>query len=378
MSRNTDYQFISTDTDTLVSSLIAAYETITGVSVQPASAEKLFILWIADIIVQERVLNNYTGNQNIPGRADGENLDALGELFYDKTRPEAQAAVCTERFYISAAQASAVLIPTGTRVTDASSTLFWETTADVYVPIGSLYVDIKIQCQTVGAAGNGYEAGQLNTIVDVYDYYDHCGNTTESDGGADAATDDEYYELMRSSEDAYSTAGSKGGYIYWAKQASTEVSDVVANRPSDGRVNLYILMDDGTIATPEIKAAVLAACTDDTVRPLTDYVNAEDPEVVSYDISFTYYIPSNTALSATEVQAAVAAAVAKYEVWQSAKLGRDINPSYLISLLMTTGVKRVVLASPDFTSLRDGSDDTVPQIAQVSAVTITDGGYEDE
>ena len=82
MSRNTQYQFISTDTNTLVSALVSGYEKITGISVQPASPEKLFIQWVADIIIQERVQNNYTGNQNIPSRASGENLDALGELFY--------------------------------------------------------------------------------------------------------------------------------------------------------------------------------------------------------------------------------------------------------------------------------------------------------
>ena len=54
MSRNTQYQFISTDTNALVSALVSGYEKITGVSVQPASPEKLFIQWVADIIIQER------------------------------------------------------------------------------------------------------------------------------------------------------------------------------------------------------------------------------------------------------------------------------------------------------------------------------------
>ena len=40
MSRNTQYQFISTDTNALVSALVSGYEKITGVSVQPASPEK--------------------------------------------------------------------------------------------------------------------------------------------------------------------------------------------------------------------------------------------------------------------------------------------------------------------------------------------------
>ena len=52
MSRNTQYKFASTDTGALVATLVARYEKITGVSVQPASPEKLFIQWIADILIQ--------------------------------------------------------------------------------------------------------------------------------------------------------------------------------------------------------------------------------------------------------------------------------------------------------------------------------------
>ena len=378
MPRNKEYQFISTDTNALVSQLISAYEKIVGLTVHPASPERLFIQWIADVIIQERVMNNYTGNQNIPSRAEGSDLDALGELFYDKSRPAAQAAICTVRFHISEAQASAILVPKGTRVTDKNNTLVWETTADAYVAIGDTYVDVMVQCQTVGTIGNGYAPGQINTLVDVFNYYDHCENTTTSDDGANTATDDEYYELMRASEDAYSTAGAKGGYLYFAKQVSTEIADVVGNSPSPGQVNLYVLMSNGSIAGEEIKNAVLAACNEEYVRPMTDLVVVDDPETVPYDITFTYYIPRNTSLSAAEIEAGVNDTVAEYISWQSAKLGRDINPSYLGSMLMKTGVKRIEMSAPAYASLRDGSDNTVPQVAQVGAVTITNGGYEDD
>ena len=43
MSRKEDYQFIETDTNALVSKLISSYEQITGVTVCPASPERLFI-----------------------------------------------------------------------------------------------------------------------------------------------------------------------------------------------------------------------------------------------------------------------------------------------------------------------------------------------
>ena len=458
MSRNSEYQFVSTDAEKLEALLIASYEKITKISIQPASPEKLFIQWVTSIILQERVLNNYTGNQNIPSRAEGENLDALGELFYVTERPDAQPAVCTERFHISEVQETAILIPAGTRVTDASSTLIWETAADVYVPIGSTYVDTQIRCRTPGVIGNGYAAGQINTAVDLYDYYSKCENITVSDDGADRAKDDEYYELMRSSMDSYSTAGPMGAYVYHAKRVSTEIADVKAVQPSEalkatldlytlsgnkyafiggdtlkaytlkvypagsatpavkaedytvnysdglltisitgggslasaekvdieieqvkaGYVYIYVLMDDGTIATTETKNAVLAACSEDTTRPLTDRVEVKDPEIVSYNIAFTYYIPKGMTASSLEIQEAVNAAVREYVSWQCGSLGRDINPSELYGRLMKTGIKRLELTSPNFTALRDGRDNTVPQIAAVGTITATNGGYEDE
>ena len=376
--RDAQYPFIPTDANALVSALVSGYERFTGASVQPASPEKLFIKWVADVLLQERALNNYTGNQNIPSRASGENLDALGELFYVTERPAAQPAVCSQRFHISQAQAAAILIPAGTRVTDASGALVWETVEDVYVGIGDTCADVQVRCQTPGVAGNGYAAGQLNTLIDLFDYYDHCENTTASDGGADEASDGEYYELMRASMDAYSTAGPQGGYIYHAKRVSTKIADVAANSPTPGTVDLYVLMDDGTIAQPEIKNAVLAACSADTVRPLTDLVSVKDPETAAYDIAFTYYIPAESPLSPADIEAAVDAAVKQYVAWQCGRLGRDINPSYLIGLLMQTGIKRVDLTAPAFTVLRDGSNQDTPQVAAIGGITATNGGYEDE
>lgn len=383
MSRNSEYQFVETDTDALVESLVSAYEQITGHAVAPASPERLFISWVANIILQERVYTNYVGNQNIPSRAEGVNLDAIAELYKTTVRPAAKAATATVRFYITEAQASAILIEAGTRITDISSTLIWETTEDAYVAIGDLYVDIPVKCQTLGIIGNDFAAGQLNTLVDLYDYCDRCENITVSEGGSDEATDEEFYNLLVASMDGFSCAGAKGGYIYFAKQVSTDIKDVAVNSPVDGEVKIYVLKEDGGIAGDELKAAVLAACNADEVRPLTDQVSVEDPEVVPYSIDLTYYIPADSD-SAAEVQAAVETAVGEFKLWQSGKLGRDINPSYLIGLIMQAGAKRVVLNSPAYTVLRDGySFDTVaesvPQVATNAPTTnVVNGGPEDE
>ena len=376
MARNPEYQFIPTDTDAVTELVTAVYEKITGTSVRPGSPEQLFIQWVGSVLVQERVLSNYAANQNIPSRAEGENLDALAELMYLPSRPQAAAAVCTQRFHISEPQLSAVLVPKGTRVT-CSGGLIWETVEDVYIPIGETCADTALRCQTPGAAGNGYAPGQLNTLVDVYDYYSKTENITKSDGGADAATDEEFYALMRASMDAYSCAGARGSYEYFARQVSTEIGDVLANSPTPGVVKLYVLMEDGALAGEEIKSAVLAACSANEVRPLTDQVSVEDAEIVPYDISFTYYLQSGRTKSGAEIQAAVDAAVKDYVRWQDTRLGRDINPDELRERLYHTGVKRIELSEPAFTVLRSGSR-TVPQVARVGKITVINGGYEDE
>lgn len=478
--RNADYQFISTDTSELEEYMISAYERITSETVYPASPERLFISWVANIILQERVLNNYTGNQNIPSRASGANLDALAELFYASARPDAKAAVCTVRFHISQAQSSVVIVPKGTRLTDRSGVVFWETEENAFIEIGQTFVDAPVRCMTPGTDGNGYEPGQINTLVDLYDFYSDCANITTSAGGSDKANDDEFYEILRESMDAYSTAGPAGSYSYHAKSVSTEIVDVAAVRLADdmqvtldvyrptttpvtaiiggdtileinvsgggnasafiggdstidlsrvvvhphnssavavlntdyfldytsslltisiapdgilsvetqidveysvnsaGQVTIYTLMKDGTPAGEEIKSAILEACSDETVRPLTDRVYVADPETVDYNIDFTYYITSENTRSAVEINDAVNKAVQAYIEWQHSKLGRDINPSYLISLLMKTGVKRVDVRSPVFTKLKDGSKNNVPQLAVLGTTTIVNGGTEEE
>ncbi len=388
MSRNTQHQFVSTDVEEVVSEVTTMYEAIMHTTVRPADPEMLFIRWVSSVIVQERTLTNYAGNQNVPSRAEGENLDALAELCFEMARPEARPSGCTMRFYISEPQESAILIPAGTRVTDKSGTMVWATEEDTYVNIGGSYADAHVTCQTVGLAGNGYAIGQIDTVVDVFDYYLRCENTTVSDGGSDVPTDDEFYELMRASMDGYSCAGSLGGYAYFAKRASTEIADVVPNSPSPGVVKIYVLMADGTIASEELKAKVLEECNAERVRAFTDNVSMGDPETVDYDIDLTYYVQENTNASQAEIRAAVEAAVQEYVRWQCGKLGRDINPSKLYHLLMGTGIKRVDLRSPVFTPLRDGKlalaktfedlSETVPQVAKLNTSKLVNGGYEDE
>lgn len=462
MSRIVDYEFVDSDSANVLNTLIERYEEITGHIMHSSDPERLFLAWVADVIIRERVNQNYIGNQNLPSRASGKNLDALGEWIFSLPRDPAQAAKCTVTFNISIPQDSAVIIPRGTRITDENQTLVWYTTSDAVIAIGSTSVNVMCQCETAGSVGNGYVRGTINTLIDVNNilYFASCFNVSESDGGSEEEQDESYFERMRTVLDSYSTAGAKGSYEYWAKSVSNEISDVKAIRPKiaktivlpvvlsstqdkkifiggdfidiealeirtydlskqavadtdysiselyeglyvisiiqsgvlssesqvnvtmyqedAGKVYLYALMNDGTIATDTIKNAILSTCSDEYVRPLTDFVSVHDPLTIDYDINIKYYVNSDSAIPLVDIQKNVQDAVDKYIQWQHTKLGRDINPAKLWQLLMQTGIKRAEILSPEFTVLNSGLDGGTPEVAKVDTITITNGGYEDE
>ena len=379
MSRDTEYQFADTDVSSLVSNMVGVYERLTGVAVQPASPEKLFIQWTANLLLQAYAKLNYAANQNLPSRAEGANLDAVAELYFQQSRSKAKSAVCTVRFHISEPQAFGIFIPAGTRVTDSGKTLYWETTQNASIIANASYIDLTVRCQTAGSVGNGWGVGQISSIVDVYDYYSACENITESGGGADEMTDEELYESCLQSVDALSVAGPSGAYVYHAKAVSTEIADVAVTSPEPGHVRIYALMADGTIANEAVKTLIYNACNADNVRPLTDYVVVADPATVRYNVNVTCWLDADNPSGDDAILAAVREAVNGFTAWQSAKLGRDINPSKLTSLIMSVpGVRRVEVASPAYANLHSGNAASAPRVALVGAVEIRNGGREQD
>ena len=111
---------------------------------------------------------------------------------------------------------------------------------------------------------------------------------------------------------------------------------------------------------------------DRRIRPLTDSVVVRAPAVMEYDVSMTYYIPSSSKSVVTAIQADVGTAVDIYNAWQTDKIGRDINPSYLIQKVMEAGAKRVVVESPKFTVLDEST------VARTGTVAVVFGGVEDD
>lgn len=378
-----DISFVDTNTETLVNNLIMSYEAFTGRTLYPADPARLFILWIADIIMQERIIINESAKQNVPRYAQGDYLDSLAEIFKDTERLQAQPATTTLRFYISAVQPSAQVVPLGTRATINGEIIF-ETTETATIPPGELYADAAAKCITteidpvtgkeitIGAKGNGFVAGQISQIVDLFPFYEKVENITTTDGGADRETDEAFYERLRDSMEAFSTAGPFGAYVYWAKTASARITDVKPTSPEPGVVDIRILLENGEVPDEQMLQLVLDTVSADKVRPFTDYVQVSAPDIVNYNIDVTYYIPSQSESSTAIIQQNVKAALEDFKKWQSEKMGRDINPSKLSEMLMSAGIKRLEIRAPAFTQIEDNA------VAILKTENVIYGGVEDE
>ena len=363
-----DIVFVDASKDSIEAEVVNAYESVSGRSLASGDPVRLFLLAIANIIILLLNQINETGKQNLLRYATGLNLDHKG-LEMGVERTPATAAKTSIKIFLSAKLGTPVTIPAGTRFS-AGGNIFFALDETMIIAAGSTDATGSATCLTYGESGNGYLPGQINNLVDPVPYVSQITNTTTSEGGADEQSDDSYRTDIQMAPEKFSTAGPSGAYEYYAKHASADIIDACVWSPSAGVVEIRPLLTGGKIPGQEILNIVKDACNDRSVRPLTDYVQVKAPEAVQYDVNLTYYIDRSNAAQASAIQAAVNVAVNDYITWQKSKLGRDINPSELISLIMQTGAKRVELLEPLFTKLED------TQIAQERSVNVNLGGYE--
>lgn len=310
-----------------------------------------------------------TGRRNFLKYATGSALDNLG-LWKQLHRKEAEPARTVLRFSMTDIRTSATGIPAGTRVCTADKVYFM---VDSYteIPIGALYADAPASALEPGIMGNGIGEGMLNIIVDPLPYIAAVTNIAVSSGGCDIESDDDFTYRIYAAPAGYSTAGPYGAYEYFARTARSDIGDVYITSPAPKEVLVCFTMGDGSLPDETILAEMYDYLSDQIRRPLTDLVTVKAPEEISYSIYMRYTISKTRAASAATIQKAVAAAVGQYQAWQR-KIGRDIIPSQLISLVMNAGARRVEVISPVYTVIKD---DGIPT---ADAVSVVYGGLEDD
>jgi phage-related baseplate assembly protein len=374
--------------DLVLAGVLARYKLTTGVTLAPADPRRLHMHAVVLELAHQRVLIDFSAKQNLLRFVSELYIAAYAELWGEEPLP-ALPSTCTERFNF--ASSSARTIAAGVRVTDGTN--IWQVTEDTSDT--AAFIDAPVECIVTGKATNGVAIGQIDTLVDPT-LVPGClsvENTTETISGRDVEGLEDFRTRLRDVPESRSTCGPRTAYQAAALEASASVADAVALGPNDsafmagtapepGQVHVCIIMgardDDGVLESvePEPEAGLLTtveeALTAEDVRPLTDFVTVKAAEFVDYDSIATYYIGRSRAKQATQIQDAVEEAYDAYQLWQQSKIGRDINPSELVTRLVNAGAKRVAVADPTFTALmRD-------EAARLSYSALVYGGVEDD
>ena len=158
--------------------------------------------------------------------------------------------------------------------------------------------------------------------------------------------------------EALTTAGSEGAYTFHALTSSSEVKDVDIYGPSDepGRVVVTVLSNDGDgMPSDNLLGTVNGALNSENIRPLTDFVTIQAPEIIHYTVIVTLFFYSGP--DPLVVKALSEQKLNDY-VTEHHLLGHDIPLSGIYAALHQVGVQRVVLTTP--------TDDIVVQRQQAA------------
>lgn len=349
----------------------ATKATGSTVALERASVHRMILYSAAAQIYQAMQYVDRAGKQSLLKYSYSDFLDNLG-LLKGVTREAAKAATTTLRFTVSAARDVATGIPQGTRVSNDGS-VYFQTTEYAEIAAGASTVEVAADCTVAGTDGNGMAVGELSTIVDPIPYVAGVANITASEGGAEIESDADLAERIYLAPGAYSTAGPEDGYLFHAKKFNTAIGDVVATSDHDaGQVDIVFIMADGSKPGAEMITGLEEYLNGKTIRPMTDKLTVSAPTEVDYTIALTYYINRSDSSRAVTIQAAVEQAVADYVTWQRT-IGRDINPSKLVALVMAAGAKRVTVTAPTYATVASTSVSSLSGAAAISY-----GGLEDD
>ena len=354
-----DFDFVETDSAKIYTAVIGNLMDYCNEPLYPGDQRRIFGEGLVMVLTALYSEFNDAMKQRTLRYARGTVLDAIGDRYSVKRLAPANASAVF-RFTASSLQLENIIIPAGTRITSDGS-VYFATQETAVLPAGEQYADLVCVCISGGSAYNGYTEGSISTLVDLIPYIASAVNVTATTGGDDGEPynedgDNKYRERIRLSPASLSTAGPESAYRYFALSADPDIVDVAivcpVNEPNT--VNIYPLMTGGELPDEETLQKVLDVLADD-VRPMTDKVQALTPEVVQYSVEIKYYCTKNDEASTIQTIEGDGGAIDKYNEWQTAALGRSINPDQLRRFILAptegTGALRVEVVRPTFAEL---------------------------
>lgn len=357
--------------DQVISEYKRLYKEKYGEDPNLGEADPKYLMMQAFALIEYQTMQyvDIKGKQELLKTATGDSLDNLAALL-GLTRKPAERAIATERFSIQEALTTFVPIPVGTRVRSQSG-FYFNTLEYAEIPAGETYVDTTVQAEEPGEGSNNLEVGAIDTLVDPIPFISSVSNQTASSGGINTESDDALTERIYLAPSQFSSAGPRDAYEYYTKEWRADIADVKVVTPDPCEIEIYAVTDQGALLNSTERAALLAYLSAEDKRPLCDEVSVKVPTEITYNITLTYYIATSQSQSAATIKSQVEQAIADFEKWQR-HLGRDINPTELITRIREAGAKRVTVTYPVHTVIAD------TELPKIGTETITYGGLEDD
>lgn len=354
-----EFNFVDTDSAKLYPAIIGALMDSCNEALYPGDERRIFGEALVSVFVALYAEFNDRMKQRTLRYARGSVLDAIGDRYgINRLAPASASAVF--RFSVASIQASNIVIPAGTRIT-TDGTVYFATERTVALNAGTDHVDVTAVCSEGGIIHNGYIAGSIATLVDLIPFIGSVANITETTGGDDGEPDtddgnERFRERIRLSPAMQSTAGPESAYRFFAMSADPDIVDVHVDCPEEdpNTVNIYALMAGGAVPDRTVLDKISEVLAHD-VRPMTDKVTAYAPEQVSFEVEIKYYCIKDDEAATVQAVEAAGGAIDQYIEWQTAKLGRSINPDQLRRFVMVpksgTGALRLDVVKPKASAL---------------------------
>jgi phage-related baseplate assembly protein len=156
-------------------------------------------------------------------------------------------------------------------------------------------------------------------------------------------TDDRFRRRIQLAPEAFSCAGPRGAYIYFALTLDSSIIDAHAFCPSDGRVDVMVAAADGGEVSDDVIAALVERFHRDDTVPLTDVITVRRAEVVPYSVSLTLGFPRGP--DPVLIQSAAEAAVRAYAA-ERYRINTTVFRAGLTAAAKVGGVENVIVTSP--------------------------------
>lgn len=345
----------------ILNDMIATFESpeYANRTLYPAEVEQLLINLYAyrELLVRNAI--QYCGMQNLLAFAVYPMIDYLGQ-YLGITRLQRQAATAPFLVTLTAAQTTPTDIPAGTQIGTQDGAFIFATTEDLTIPAGATTGTVEGACTTAGSGGNGYLAGKVSVLLAANPLVQSIANTETTANGSDGepagtqAGDNALRKRIQAAPNNLTTAGPSGQYRSLALDVSASIVDAQTytynpndpNSPPPGSVKVFILTgpvsqpaaspNNAGIASGALIAAVQAALSPDTVRPICDSVTVAAVEEVDYTVTgaVTLYANANYAT----VSAGVTAAAQQLALALAANIQQNLVVNQWVTALKVAGV----------------------------------------